>query len=362
MEKKLKDSVKTEMKAMVQKELAKIMAKKISKEDVFKNMIEETMNELCEDSISDLHESKTQKLEKKEHFQDNLNNLFGTVVGPNKLNSIYGDSIVKKASLFDDIKNGKRRDEMFVLVNKEFDNSSIPSRHNGKKKAKYECPKELNLNSFPGGHKFSAEQIETMFNYNNKHDECEKKVDATELQELIFKAPNEENFNALKNITKIQAIQDYTGIQYTEQVLDKLFNYVEKIEVDLEATHIQTHFGNTSTEVYHVANKNNEKLFSFDIEIIQNLNSKNKRIYLKNVIFDGCCFPQGNVENKRLLILLELAKNIYSETIIKPLSKTEPINLSETDNLVVNRDIQSRMVTNSTSKKRRKKKKNFTKK
>lgn len=43
--KKIKDSVKAEMKKAVQKELSKIMAKQIAKEDSFKGMVQEIMSD-----------------------------------------------------------------------------------------------------------------------------------------------------------------------------------------------------------------------------------------------------------------------------------------------------------------------------
>ncbi len=307
--KKIKNSVKTEMKNMVQKELARIMAKQISNEDFFKEMVQ--------DVICDFYEEESEEKSNKTNLSNEKFPL-----------DEFTRNRMEKINRLRDIQNGNNKDRISELLN--FDNKS-----NNKENTFFE--KEIDyFNQYrkPSKVELSSEQLNTLF---GQKDVCHDKL----TNKLIYGQPNIKNYLELRNIVEEQATSDYGQIQYSENVLHDLFSYIEKNKAELEATHEQTHVDSKSIEIYKVGNKNkkiigegaeevgyfykklNPDYFYFELEIQTNEIKKLREISLKNVFLNGKSIDKGDISIINGENLLNLSKEIYSETIIKSTSQTE---------------------------------------
>lgn len=279
--KKIKNSVKTETKNMVQKELSKIMAKQLSNQDFFKEIMQDVINDFYEEDVN----LDKPKLEQK------INPTY------DKIKS----SIIDRTSLINDIMNGQLKEEFSTLVGDE-----------------------KNFNQHQSFNKLAGLDIpESKVELNDK------------LLQLLFGQPNICNLSSLKKINAKQAVEQYDCIEYTKEFLDKLFNYIEENKSQLIATHEQIHVGDNSVEIYKINNKEekddkhfflpliNQNHFSFELRIKTNEISKKNEMFLENVIFEGRVIEHGFILIEDFQKLLNLSKEIYSETIKEPVPKTE---------------------------------------
>jgi hypothetical protein len=307
MAKKIKNSVKTEMKNMVQKELARIMAKQISNEDFFKEMIQDVISDFYEEFDEEPINQQSSPQRPWENVQKN------------------------RLGHISDIVSGKYKDKFSELINKERSSKSdlmdffvSPSRFKSK----------VNL---PGSRvELTQEQMDTLFRPREIKPETEINSN------LLFGQPNSNNLSILKGINAEQAINDYRHIQYTEEILNQIFDYIEKNKSNLEATHEQTHpRENFSIEIYKVKNKEEENIvedfrtsksfalklnpnyFAFNLEVKTNEITKNKETFLKNVFINGNQIGEGAVSSDNVKKIMNLVEEIYSETKINPISQTE---------------------------------------
>jgi len=303
MKKKIKDSVKTEMKGMIQKELARIMAKQISKEGFFKEMIQEVVDDFYEEE-----QEETSSL-----LNENQSNFFKEI-NKNKLGKIA------------DILNGKYKDEYSTFINKEIDDTpgfkSIPLTRPSYKKSNVELTKE---------------QMNTLFDSPKI-----SKIEDFLKSAPIFNNPNPRNMQILKNIVSEQAIGDYSNIQYTKEILKNMFDYIEKNKSKLKAVHEQLHINNKSVETYKVNNgeerdlvndfttnrsfstRINPEYFGYELEIKTNIKTNQKTLALKNLTVNQNSVAEGMISAEEIGKLLNLTIDIYSETPVTPLSKEFP--------------------------------------
>lgn len=303
MKKKIKDSVKTEMKGMIQKELARIMAKQISKEGFFKEMIQEVVDDFYEEE-----QEETSSL-----LNENQSNFFKET-NKNKLGKIA------------DILNGKYKDEYSTFINKEIDDTpgfkSIPLTRPSYKKSNVELTKE---------------QMNAVFNSPKT-----SKIEDFLKSAPIFNNPNPRNMQILKNIVSEQAIGDYSNIQYTKEILKNMFDYIEKNKSKLKAVHEQLHINNKSVETYKVNNgeerdlvndfttnrsfstRINPEYFGYELEIKTNIKTNQKTLALKNLTVNQNSVAEGMISAEEIGKLLNLTIDIYSETPVTPLSKEFP--------------------------------------
>ncbi len=309
MEKKIKNSVKTEMKNMVQKELAKIMAKQISNEDFFKEMVQDVISDFYEDvDVSKQKENISDSIGKRP-LSDYIDEKFDNASAYEKLSNFSSKNTRDKLEHLSDIACGKYKEEFLKHINygdepKKSQVSSI-RRH---------IPPLFTPESKV---EFTSDQLNSIFNNTAE--------DRNPLQNLIFNQPNRNNLRELNNITKSQASEDFVEkMQYTKEILEKLFNYIENNMNKLDATHEQVHIGKRSIELYSVVDRENKDDFSFELEIKGKTSFVGREIFLKNVAVDSMLVNEGIISLENAEKLLDLSQKIYSETIIEPLSKTEP--------------------------------------
>lgn len=304
MKKKIKNSVKSEMKSMVQRELAKIMAKQISNEDSYKEMIQEVINDFYEEEI-----------EVEDTGKENQ------PTSGNKRDTLY------------EILSGKYKDRFSALVNQE-ENNTLQMNP-------YVIGKNLkNENQIFPNIELTKEQLNTLFKSQNEQG-------TRQFNPAYFREVNPVNLCNLRGIIKEQSIQDYERIQYTKEVLGKMFDFIEKNINFLEATHEQLHINKNSIETYKVQNKVEKELvndfntnkifstrlnpeyFSFELEIKTNDLTKQKKLALKNLTMENNVISEGVISTEDVEKLLKIVQEIYSVTTIKPLSQTEPITEEE---------------------------------
>lgn len=319
MKKKIKDSVKTEMKGMIQKELVRIMAKQISKEGFFKEMIQEVVDDFYEEEKQE--ESYSSYLKEKQEAlsslsKGNLPKLFKEIDKSRLINIV-------------DIMNGKYKDEYSIFLNKELDDISTKPRPDVKPSIK---PSVRASNV-----ELTKEQMNTLFTSPkiSKIDESLKTVP-------IFNNPNPRNMQILKNIVSEQAIGDYSNIQYTKEILKDMFDYIEKNKSKLKAVHEQLHINNKSVETYKVNNgeerdlvndfttnrsfstRINPEYFGYELEIKTNIKTNQKTLALKNLTVNQNSVAEGMISAEEIGKLFNLTIDIYSETPATPLSKEFP--------------------------------------
>lgn len=304
MAKKVKNSVKTEMKNMVQKELAKIMAKQLSNEDFFKEMVKDVIDDFYEEEV-ELKEVKDKDFIGKP-WERNQNNKLGHI---------------------NDILNGKYKDEFNSLV----DGKKIPKNDflefMTSKVHKYPTNTASNVS-------LKQSELESLFNAPKESNVFNKS---------IFSVPNSQNITILKGINAEQAISDYKMIHFTNETLEEIFYAIIKHRKDLECSHEQTYSNKNAIEVYRIKNKEekefqqdekvwnkiiNPNYFSFDLEIKTKENTLLREISLGNVFLNGNTIEKGNLGFENAEKILNLVVEIYSDTIIEPISKTESINVT----------------------------------
>ena len=169
------------------------------------------------------------------------------------------------------------------------------------------------------------------------------------INDLIFTQPNHANIQKLRSFAKEHAENNYLTMNYAKEMLDSLFVYIDENKLSLEAFHEQVHVGNNSIEKYHLKNsesKNlgleenmmlskfntmvlNPKYFSFYIEIKINTKTKIKNISLNEVYLNGQSYAFGSISLEDVTKLLGIVQQIYSDTKIKPLSETNPVEVKE---------------------------------
>ena len=289
--KKIKNSVKTEMKNMVQKELAKIMARQISNEDFFKEMVQDTIADFYEDEA----ESKD----------------FSTS-SPFSNHKTYSKLGADKSDLLNDIFTGKYKDEFKKILDVDVDRTREANTTSTIFNPMRFSPVE------PSKVRLSESQLNSMF----ARDLDINKPETVRAINSTFSKPNPYNMSILSSINGKQAIQDYNNIHYTKDTMAKIFECIEKFKGNLTATHEQIHHDTKSIETYKVSYIGGG--FSFEIEIQTRLSSKTKTINLKNVNLLGDKISEGITDLKSIEKLLDLAQEIYSETPILPISKTVP--------------------------------------
>jgi len=309
MAKKMKNSVKTEMKNMVQRELVRIMAKQISNEDSFKEMVQEVISDFYEEEA--VVENQTSYNSKKDLQKGRL-------------------------GLLTDIMNGKYKEEFLTCINKELEEKnllmdSLVTPH----KSSIPIQKQSNV-------ELSKEQMDALFRISPT-----KRAENEKIDNLVFSKANVHNMRILNNINAEQASQDYQKIQCTKEISDQLFDYIENNKGNLDATHEQLHINNKSIETYKVHNKEekekignfkfgkgftttlNPKYFAFELEIKTNELTKQRTLTLKNITMESNSISKDVMSAKNIEKLLNIVQEIYSNTTIKPLSQTEPITEEE---------------------------------
>jgi len=311
--KKIKDSAKAEMKKAVQKELSKIMAKQIAKEDLFKNMMQEI--------LSDFFEEIDVKEEKQE---ESTFNLFPWQRGYKNVN--------ERIKTLAGIQSGDHKEEFSKMINKDVNSISCDFSKN---------VSDLNSRLIRKGNSnvlLTDDQMKTLFDPARLAEKVK-----TIPNPLLFREANPINMSKLASISKEQAEADYfRGMNYTKEMIDSLFKYINENKLSLEATHDQWEANNNSIEKFHVKNKEpkdleeneefrrfytpkiNPKYFAFCIEVKTRLTTKIKTFSLIDVYLNGESLPFGSIGLEDIIKLLELAKEIYSDTIILPLSQTNP--------------------------------------
>lgn len=314
MKKKIKNSVKTEMKNMIQKELARIMAKKISNEDFFKEMMQEVVNDFYEEEQQgEKNSSRLEEVQKELYSPLNKNS-----------SKLFKEINKNRFGHIADIMNGKYKDDFSTFINKELDDE------HGFKPFPITRPstKTSNIISVePSDVELTKEQMNKIFNS----------------QKLpIFNNPNPKNMQILRNIVLEQATQDYGYIQYTKEILNEMFDYIEKNKSKLRATHEQMHINNKSIETYRVNNGEERELvsdfrtnhsfntsinpeyFGYELEIKTSNTTNQKAIALKNLTVNQNSVSEGMISAEEMGRLLDLTMDIYSETPATPLSKEFP--------------------------------------
>ena len=71
----------------------------------------------------------------------------------------------------------------------------------------------------------------------------------------------------------------------------------------------------------------NPNYFAFDLKIKTKENTQLREISLGNVFLNGSIIAEGNLGFENAEKMLNLVVEIYSDTIIEPISKTESINV-----------------------------------
>jgi len=318
--KKIKDSAKAEMKKAVQKELSRIMAKQIAKEDFFKEMVQEI--------VSDFFEEDAIKETAIPHPEQPWN---------------WGTTTPERLKLLAGIKKGELKDEFSKIINKNLNSEEkeyfeqIADSPNIKNSPDFNrLIKRKNSNVL-----FTDEQMRTLFDPARLAEK--EKAQSSYSNDIVFGKANPQNINKLSGFVKDQAIEDYSRINYTQEVKDNLFDYIKNNKSSLEATHEQFHINPiNSMERYHVTNKKNLHLdktevaykfnrgayninpehFSFNVEIKTNTKTNIKAVLLNDVYLKGEYFPHGHITFDDVTKLLDIAQQIYSDTIICPLSET----------------------------------------
>lgn len=325
--KKIKDSVKTEMKKAVQKELSKMMAKQIAKEDSFKRMAQEMMSNFFEeDAIKEI------AMPQPEESWRNSTNPW-TKSTTDRLQFLAG---IKKGDLKEEF--AKLIDKNLYSEEKDYFNIKNVSDLN-------RFIKKANSNVL-----LTDTQMSTLFDPARI---AEKTKSGTTIpNDIIFTQANPVNMSKLSSIVKEQAEADYSSINYSQEIKDKLFNYINSNKSSLEARHEQIHINsaNNTKERYYIANKEdlyvdknkidyrlhmqayniNPEHFSFNLEIETNTKTNKKAMLLKDIYLKGESFPYGNITSDDGVKLLDIAQQIYSDTIIKPLSETQPVKVAKT--------------------------------
>ena len=301
MAKKVKNSVKTEMKNMVQKELAKIMAKQISNEDFFKEMVKDVVNDFYEEDVElkevkDFIERPWDRIQNNKlgHLKDILNGKY-----KENFNDLVND------------KNKSKGDFLEFMTSKVHKSPTFPES-------------KVNLKQSDLESLFNAPKESNIFN------------------KAIFSVPNSQNLTILKGINAEQALSDYKTIQFTDDTLGDIFNNIAKYRKNLECSHEQTHSNKNSIEVYRIKNKEevevekgkyvweniNPNYFAFDLKIKTKENTQLREISLGNVFLNGNIIAEGNLGFENAEKMLNLVVEIYSDTTIEPISKTESINVA----------------------------------
>lgn len=266
--KKIKDSIKLEMKREIQKELVKIIAEQISKENVFVEMKQNIIDDFCED------------------VSNKPLNIFNETLEKNKT-----IDFLKK---MDVIKDGKMKDFFDVMINKKIGKEYFKTNEIDISK--------INIPNIPEDNLWINGEIPI------DGSEITKKVKRNKIYSHIL---NENNISEVLASLRPQE-NEYHLIEYTDETLDLLFNLLEESKLNLIVS-CENVLGDTKFKVSNGEEKYlgesgliNSKHLSFELKI-----DSLSKIELENVFINGHLIERGIIELKTANEILDIVNKNY---------------------------------------------------